>query len=311
MTNVKLEDLSSLVLASNTLLYGEKAPYTLLSDAGKLTLLSLSEWLSSNVPQTITFSIPLRGAVDNVLNLTGELRTVAAGEVGDYASDFAVSNNHIAILVNSITGTGTVTITGTSLSESTSVPILADTEVLTVDASTNQYYQTAKKWWEVTNIDISPGISAINYDILVVGYTDINNQDFELLAYRLDAVAQGVDPDIRFKLLKIQDDGAGKMSIVTLEDIGVDANAAGNQIIDGLRTGGNDRSYDPAVSDIWNDNQNLVFKQSDFSTYFTASENVFNSSSSNEGLIIRFEGSPSGGISNVDFVTVQLRFQTI
>jgi hypothetical protein len=38
MANVKLEDLSELVLETTTLLYGEKTPYTALADAGKIPL---------------------------------------------------------------------------------------------------------------------------------------------------------------------------------------------------------------------------------------------------------------------------------
>jgi len=266
---------------------------------------------AQNPPQTIAFSMPLRGVTAVQVNLTGELRTVSAGEIGDFATDFSVNNNHVAILVNSITGTGDITITGTSLSESTAVPVPADTEVITVDASTNQYYQTSKKWWEVTNIDIPAGISAINYDVVVVGYTDINNQNFELLAYRLDLVAQGVNPDIRFRIVKVQDDGNGKMSLIDVEDIGVDSGAAGDQIIDGIRTAGDDRSYNPAVGAIWADGENFVFKQGDFSTFFSADENLFNSGDSDEGMIIRFEGSPSAGITNVDFAVLQLRYRPI
>lgn len=264
---------------------------------------------AQNPPQTITFNIPLRGVTANVINLTGTLQTVSVGETGDSATDFAVSNNHIALLVNTITGSGNITITGTSIDEVNAIPATDDTEVLTVDTSTNQYYQTTKKWWEVTNIDIPAGISAINYDVVVVGYTDINNQNFELLAYRLDMLAQGINPDIRFRIIKIQDDGNGKMSLVDVEDIGVDANAAGNQIIDSLRTSGDDRSYNPAVGTIWNDAENFVFKQGDFSTFFVANENMFNSGDSDEGMIIRFEGSPSGGITNVDFAVLQLRYR--
>jgi hypothetical protein len=255
--------------------------------------------------------MPLRGVTATQVNLTGELRTVSAGETGDFATDFPVSNNHVAILVNTITGSGDVTITGTSINESTGVPTAADTEVISVDSTAGQYWQTSKKWWEVTNIDIPAGISAINYDVVVVGYTDINNQNFELLAYRLDMVAQGNTPDIRFRIIKVQDDGGGKMSLVDVEDIGVDSGAVGDQIIDGVRTGGDDRSYDPAVASVWDDGENFVFKQGDFSTFFSAEENMFDSGDSDEGMIIRFEGSPSGGITNVDFAVLQLRYRPI
>jgi hypothetical protein len=262
-----------------------------------------------NPPQTITFTLPLRGVTDNTINITGEFRTVAANEVGDYATDFAVSNNHVFLLVNSITGTGGITVTGISIDETTAVPTIGDTEVITVDGTAGQYYQTDKKWWEVTNIDIPAGITVIDYDIGVVGYTDINNQNFELLAYRVDAFAQGISADFRFRLIKIQDDGGNKMSIVDVEDIGTDSGSAGDQIIDGIRVGGDDRSVNPAVGQIWGDDSTLVFKQGDFSTYFVADENVFRSGTEHEGLIIRVEGSPSGGITNVDFLTIQLRYR--
>jgi hypothetical protein len=282
---------------------------TLISDANDGEIFANIEG-AQNPPQTIAFSMPLRGVTASQVNLTGELRTVSAGETGDFATDFAVSNNHVAILVNTITGSGDVTFTGTSIDESTAVPT-ADTEVISVDSTADQYYQTSKKWWEVTNIDIPAGISAINYDVVVIGYTDINNQNFELLAYRLDMVAQGNTPDIRFRIIKVQDDGSGKMSLVDVEDIGVDSGAVADQIIDGLRTGDDDRSYDPAVATIWDDGQNFVFKQGDFATYFVADENIFDSGDSDEGMIIRFEGSPSGGITNVDFAVLQLRYRPI
>jgi hypothetical protein len=266
---------------------------------------------ASNTPQTITFTMPLRGTTASTLYLTGELRDVTTGETGDYATDFPVSNNHIYLLVNTITGTGDVTITGTSLSESSAVPVSGDTEVISVDASAAQYYQSSKKWWEITNIDIPAGIAAINYDVGVVGYSDINNQNFELLAYRLDMTAQGNNPDLRFRILKVQDDGGGKMSLVELEDIGVDADGAGDQVIDGLRTGGDDRSYNPAVGSIWLDTTVFVFKQGDFATYFTSDENVINSGTSNSGIILEFTGSPSGGMTNVDFASLQLRYRPL
>lgn len=276
-------------------------------DTGVMLVNLLSE---ASPAQTITFTLPLRGVVDNRINITGELRDVSTGETGDYVTDFALSNNHLYLLINSLTGSGDVTITGTSLSESTAVPVGGDTETITVDAA-GVYYQSAKKWWEITNIDIPVGISAIDYDVGVVGYTDINNQNFRLIGYRVDAFAQGVSPDFRFRIIKIQDDGSKQMSIVDIEDIGVDSGSAGDQIIDGIRTGGDDRSYNPAVAELFGNNTTLVFKQSDFNTYFVADENLFRSGTHDEGLILRVEGSPSGGISNVDFITIQLRYRPL
>jgi hypothetical protein len=256
--------------------------------------------------QSKIYTLPLRGVSGPNLNITGEFRTQAAGLVGDYATDFAVINNHVFLLANSLTGSGDVTFTGTSLDESTGVPSIGDTETVTVDTGAGQYYQTTKKWWEITNVDIPAGISAINYDIGVVGYSDVGNTDFKITGYRLDATSQGINSEVRFRLIKIQDDGAKKMSLVDLEDITCDSGVVGSQIIDNVRAGGDDRSFDPDVADIWPNNTVLVFKQGDFDDYFSSDENDFSSSTDDEGFILRIEQA-----NNVDFVTIRLDYQVI
>ena len=99
------------------------------------------------------------------------------------------------------------------------------------------------------------------------------------------------------------------MSLVTIENMGVDSGSAGDQIIDSLRTGANDRTYNPSVSNIWLDNTNLVFKMLDFETYFSSDENIFESATKDEGYIIRIEGAPTGGISGVDFISLELFYK--
>ncbi len=254
--------------------------------------------------QSITFSMPVKGVLSDDFNLVGERRTVAAGQIVNFAADTPVSNNHIFILVNAITGTGTATVTGDSISESTSVVSLDDTEVITIDGTAAQHYQSSKKWWEISSVVFSAGITAVNYDVGVVGYTDLNNENFELTGYRLDAKADGVDPNFTLVLTKIQDDGSGKMSFITVEDITADSGAVGNQIIDNLRTGGNDRSYDSDSDNVWETDETLVLKQGDLSTFFSSDENIFDSGSEDEGLIISFNT-----VNNVGFVVLQLRYQ--
>lgn len=254
--------------------------------------------------QSITFSMPIKGVLSGDFNLVGERRTVVAGQTANFAADTPVSNNHIFFLVNSITGSGTATITGDSISESTSVVSLNDTEVIAIDGTADQHYQSTKKWWETSSIVFSAGITAINYDVGVVGYTDLNNENFELTGYRLDVKADGVNPNFTLVLTKVQDDDSGKMSFVTVEDITVDSGAVGNQIIDNLRTGGNDRSYDSDSDNIWETDETLVLKQGDLSTFFSSDENIFNSGSEDEGLIISFNT-----VTNVGFVVLQLRYQ--
>jgi hypothetical protein len=265
--------------------------------------------LLSDKTQVIVYTLPLTGVTDSTDDLTGSLRTEAAGATTTVAADWAVSNQHAFILVNSITGSGTITISGASLSESTAVPVSPDFEEIPGVSATG-YYQTSKKWWEVTDIVIPGGISAINFDYGVVGYPDLGNRDFVILGYRCEAFAAGVSPDFRLIIEKIQDDGNKKMSVVIVEDIGVDSGAAGNQIVDHIRTGADERSYDPAVSSIWDNDTQIVFKQLDFNTYFSSNENRFNAEDNDEGYLIRIEGE-GGGISNVDFIIIHLYFQII
>jgi hypothetical protein len=257
--------------------------------------------------QVLTYTLPLSGVVDNEVPLTGTFRTVGAGETGDLATDWAVQNQHAFIYVNSLTGSGVVTITGASINESTGVVDATSTETITVDAAT-EYYQTDKKWWDITNIDIPPGISAIDYDYGVIGYPDMGNRNFSIIGYRCDAYADKAEADFSIIINKVQDDGDKKMSIVQLEDIGVDDSVAG--IVDNLRTGAMDRSYVPSVLNFWEQNTILTLKQLDFNDYFTSEENDIHSGDAHEGFFIRIEGE-GGGISNVDFITLYLYYELL
>jgi hypothetical protein len=263
-----------------------------------------------DVLQTKVYTSPLTGVVDSIFPMVGTIREVDNGQTGDVATDFPVSNQHAYIYVNSITTGGDIVITGTILSEGTAVPSAGVTETITVDTSTDQYYQTSRKWWEITNIDITSGtIVSINYDYGVVGYPDMGNRNFKLIGYRVDAYASLDTADFRIIIYKVQDDGSKKMSLVTIENMGVDSGSAGDQIIDGIRTGADDRTLNPAVGNIWLNNTNLVFKMLDFDTYFSSDENIFESATKDEGYIIRIEGAPTGGISGVDFISLELFYK--
>ncbi len=255
---------------------------------------------------TESWFVPMSGITDNQFKLTGELRDVSTGETGDYATDFGVGNQHLFILVNTIVTGGDLVITGTSIAESTAIPVTSDTETITIDTTADQYYQSDKKWLEITNIDVSSGtIASINYDVGIVGYMDMGNRDFQVLGYRAEFRATSNQGDIRLEIIKVQDDGAKKMSIVRMECIGIDSTSGNGEVIDSLRTGGNDRSY-TSSSNIWANNAMFGFKHGDFSTYFSSDENILESSSKAEGIIIQFSGEPSGGLSNVDHGTISL-----
>ncbi len=253
---------------------------------------------------TDTYILPLRGVTDAQIFFTGDFRVEAAGLTGDYSTDFAVSNNHIYIEVNTITTGGDIVLTGISVDESTGEPTLADTETITVDTTAGQKYQSTKKWWEITNVDVTSGtIDTMDYDVGILGYSDLVNRVFKISAYRLDAFAQGANADFRFRLRKIQNDGNKKFSIVDLEDIGVDSNAAGNQIVDTLRS---IRDVDPAVASIWADDSMIVFKQLDFDAYFSSDEHHIDGSN-DEGFMIDIQGQGDAAITNVDYIILKLR----
>ncbi len=257
--------------------------------------------------QELIFTIPLTGVTANIFNFIGEYRTVVTGQVASYATDFEVGNHHLMLLVNTLTGSGTITITGASMSEASAVPTVGDTEVITVDATGR--YQSDKKWWEITDITIA-GFTAVDYDIEIIGYPDLGNRNFRIIGYRMEAYAGGINPDLGFDMWKVQDDGAKKMTLVPFESIGVDANNGTNQIVDGLRTLANDRSFNPTVGTLWASGQTLCLKQTDFDSFFVSDEVTFESLTKGEGFVVRLrgeDGAGGGGISNVDFVTIWLR----
>jgi hypothetical protein len=186
------------------------------------------------------------------------------------------------------------------MSEASGIPTAATNEVITVDAT--GLYQTNKKWLEITNIDIPAGISAINYDVGILGYLDLQNRDFTIEAMRADIISSGVNSDVSLVMLKVQDDGAGKCSLVEIEHYGVDAP---NDVVDELRTAGNDRSY-TSSSTLWASGENFNFKQNDYNTFFSGDENIIEGSTKAEGIIFRLEGTSGGNINNVSHINLTL-----
>lgn len=266
-----------------------------------------SEWHNvTTAPEFYNMSINVDGVTSTKYIWLGEQRTESSGATGDYATDFSLDNQHLYLYVNSITGTGVVTITGTSISESSGVPTTSDTETITLDASTSQYWQTDKKWLEITNIDIPAGVTAINYDIGVVGYLDMFNIDFKITGLRVDMQSSGVNSNLSIRIIKIQDDGGKKMSVVDIEHLGMNANTG--VYTDDLRTGGDDRSY-TYTSTAWASGENFVMKVGDYDTYFSSDENILEGSDKAEGIIIVLEGTGGGNINNVENLSMNIEYQ--
>lgn len=257
----------------------------------------------------------MTGIVASIFIVAGELRRqITTGETGDYTTDFSLSGQHLSLLVNTIDTGGDIVVTGTKVNENTGLNSVGATETITVDTTAGQLYQTDAKWEEITNIDISAGsIVNINYNLESLGYQDLNNSNFVIEGYEASALASGVNPDLGLEIYKIQDDGSKKYSVVTMESIGFDANNGTNRKVDGLRTGGDNRTLAPSVNPLWGSGHVRSWKQGDFSDYFSNDENVIEGADKNEGIILQWrgeDGSGGGGISNVDhgFLSLKVRF---
>lgn len=277
----------------------------------------------------IGYTLPLSGVTDVQIPLAGILETTGTSATGDVTDDWEVGNNHAFIKVNSLTIGGDCIITGDSIDESTGMPSLGDTETITFYPSgsrpavnRSEWYQSDKKWLAVTNIDVSSGtIAGINYNYGKVGYPDMGNRNFRFLGYRLEAYSDGIAPDMRFIWQKIDGQHGRKvMHVHTIEDIGIDSDAGGDQIIDHFRTGADNRNYNSPLTNLWDNGTMFVFKQLDLEDYFVANPpggihhthqgNDINSKNTNSGYIIKIEGEPpGGGISNVQYISLVLYYE--
>lgn len=269
-----------------------------------VTLQGQASYVKSNrgLNKPMYINVPLNAVTSTQFTWLGEARTPITGQTGDYTTDFEVNNQHIALYITSLTGSGDITITGLAASESTGLLTAGETETITVDAA-SVYYQSDRKWIEVTNIDIPAGITAINYDIAVIGYVDFFNTDYEIIKMRVDMTSSGVNADCMIEILKVQDDGNKKMSLVTIEKYGIDGNI--NEYVDEVRSGGDSRDG-VAVSSIWTSGKNGCLKVNDYSTYFTDNENVIYAASMHEGIVIRLIGTGGGNINNVSMINLLL-----
>lgn len=245
----------------------------------------------------------------NEIVFTGLEENEFSSVTGDFTTRYGVRGNHVSILVNSITTGGVLTVTGTSIPEDTAVPMAGDTESITVTSTAGIRYQTIKKWLEVSSINVTSGtITGINYDIITLGYTDIGNQDFQLVGYRLEAEAgrTGDSTDLTFYINRVKDLGSKMYEIFPIENITLDN--ATNSITDNLRSGPDDRSFTcTPPAELWKDDTHITIKQTDFTTYFGA-ESIVHASDADEGIIVYVTGNNLGYPDGTDYIRIQLRY---
>lgn len=258
--------------------------------------------------QTMTF----REALDTVTSvphlLVGEYREVGNTQSANVTTDFSLANQHLYIDVQTVTTGGVITVTGASIDESTGVVTDDDTEDITITSENGVLYQTDKKWWEVTTIDVETGdIDTIDFDYGVVGYLDMGNKNFKIHGFRADFEADGATPDIMLRIRKIQDEGSKVFTVVTMEEIGFDATVGNGVIDDNKRTAGDSRAFTMGAT-LLADGQMLCLKNLDYNTFYTADENILESATKAEGIIVDFIGSPSGNINAIATATITLYY---
>lgn len=275
----------------------------------------------------VSYNLPLSGVTDTQIPLVGSLHTVASSATAAITADFGGHGQHVFVRVNTLTGGGDLVVNGDSIDESTGVVTTGDSETLTVYTSASrpavqrsQYYQTTKKWLAITGITIG-GTTGINFNYGHVGYPDMGNRNFRILGYRLEAFSEGPAPDLRFRMWKIDGShGNKKMDLHVIEDIGIDSDSGGDQIIDHVRTGADDRSYNSPLTNLWNNGEIFTFKQLDFQDYWAANPyegevyqiNEIYAKNEDSGYIIRLEGEPEGGgITNVQYINLLLYYETL
>lgn len=282
--------------------------------SGPLALQSM--WFTANLEQSQS---------SNEFFLTGINSPIpdGTGLMGNYIKSVGLQNNHLVLYVNDIGASGgVVEVKGTAIDENNGIPS-SGMESLTLDGSTGLYYQTSTKWLNITDVNVTgpSGPSNINYSLRTVGYTDIGNRDFNISGYRAEITAAGNKADVTFKLIKVQNDGDGKMSFVDMENITLsdEGDSGIGTIVDNVRSGNPtyDRSYTgpagPTGFSIWPDESVFVFKQGDFDTYFsdvgeTATNMINNTLVGDEGIIIKIKSKAIGGPGGPGYIRLQVRY---
>lgn len=266
-------------------------------------------WVANT--QFAQWFLPFNAIADAEFPLVGEISNVASGLVADFATTTSMRGTHVSILVNSITTGGDLIVSGDSIDPNTGVVTNTDNEIVTVDTTAGQRYQTDKIWLEITGVDITSGaITGLNYDIDRLSYIFDSISGFlptqiRIIGYTIQFQTTNNNADLGLQMFIINDAGSKKLAIDTIEDI-VWTSTVGNGVItDNLRTAGNDRSFTWTVTSI-GANTTFTYRMLDFNSFFSGGENIVGAAS-NDGLQVIFTGT-GGGLNNINHGTFTLVF---
>ena len=250
---------------------------------------------------TLPFFIPMSGVTDSEFDLTGNFTELNTGVTGDYTTNFALNNNHLAIHVTALTTGGTVTVTGDKIDEATEDITEGATEDVTIGAGTDKRYQTFGKWQVITNIDVS-GTTGMTYDIDNLGYFDAANRPFRVYGYRADVKTSSSTADLRQTITAVKNRGGNEFELVVLDDVGFDSTTSNGTLYDHVRE--DPAGFYTSPVNLVANNALQVKKRVDIATYIGSDADV--DGSNNEGIIISFSGEPSGGLTGIDHATLYL-----
>ena len=273
--------------------------------------LTTKSYVDTSKLKSIVFNMPINGVISDSFDFLGSHLEIDTNLTGDYSTAFSAKNQHVCFHINSLVGSGNVIITGTSVSESNAIPTTNDTESINIDSIS--HYQSTKKWLEITNIEISVGITSIDYDLLLIGYFDMGNKSWKIKGYRADMKTSGNSSSFALQLIKIQNDVNKVSSEYILEDYGHCSTVSNGHYFDKKRVSTDNRDY-TLTSRLANTDEMLCYKMLDFDDYFDSNENEFNGNL-DEGLLIHCEGRDSvgdvDGINQIDFLTLTIFYEII
>ena len=260
--------------------------------------------------QFASWFLPFDAIADAEFPLIGEVSNVITGTGADFATTTAMRHTHCSILVNAITTGGDLVVSGDSIDPIDGVVTIADTEIIVLDTTAAQRYQTDKHWLEITGVDVSSGtITGINYDIDRLSYLFDSIEGLftvvRVLGYRIQFQTNNNGADLGMQMFVVNDDGGKKTSVDTLEDI-IWTSTNGNGVItDNLRGGGSSRAYNANVTQVASGDV-FAYTMIDFNSFFSGGENVINGGL-NDGLQIIFTGT-GGGLNNIEHGTLTIAF---
>ena len=214
---------------------------------------------------TSPFVADLAGVLDSVVALTQDLNTVLQMQGGHALID----------VTGFIPGVPTreITLQGSSIVGVTFVPVVGDTEVISIpEPAQTRTYKSSKRWIQLTSVISSTAGLTTNPPSVLYAFAPLQlPDDIKVTGYEFEAVCANISNtgNVGLGIYKTTDDTLPTRFY--LEDIVMDNGVPGSvppAVTDSVRTGPDDRSYTgPLNSRLFTGNRKNVYQQLDFNEY--------------------------------------------